>query len=409
MRETTRSSTARVRFSRLLLGAGMVVGSLILGTVTQVGLRAQGDFSEGGGQHVLLRNGQVISGKVTNLGDRMLIVLPSGGEVNLPTKDVLLTCQSLPEAYEFLAERIEGRRTIEPFIELARWSLRHDLLEQAEGPLAKAREMDPKHASLPVLARQLDRAKRQAALPPGTLPSAQVAASRPLTAGEDSPRSPSSAARSVRTHPPTMEELEKTVQAIPREGVELFVNTIQPMMWNKCGTNRCHDVGGPSEFRVLRPANGKQVWRRLSLRNLHTLLGYVDQEDPEASLLLRKSRTSHGDASVPPLGSEDSIQYQQLLIWVEGVARRQGGLARTSRPDSGTSDGTEQQLPMVSRASFDSPLAKEEFEEVQQEEVAERSRKASARGGSDRDNENGPYQPRDPFDPEVFNRKHLRR
>lgn len=358
---------------------------------------------------MLLRNGQVISGQVTNLGDRMLIVLPSGGEVNLPTKDVLLTCQALPEAYEFLAERIEGRRTVEPFIELVRWCLRHDLLEQAEVPLARAREMDPKHASLPVLERQLDRAKRQAALPPAPLPSAQVAASRPLPAGEASPRSPSSAPRSVRTHPPTMKELEETVQSIPREGVELFVNTIQPMMWNKCGTNRCHDVGGPSEFRVLRPANGKQVWRRLSLRNLHTLLEYIDQEDPESSPLLEKSRTRHGDVSVPPLGGEDSIQYQQLLIWVEGVARRQGGLARTSQPNSGTSAGKEQQPPTIARASFDGPLAREDSEDFQEEEVAERSRKASARAGSDQDNENAPYQPRDPFDPEVFNRKHLRR
>jgi hypothetical protein len=434
MRETTPTSTARILFFRFLLGAGLLVGSLVLGTTTQVGLRAQGEHSDGGGRHALLRSGQVISGQVTPLGDRTRVVLPSGGEVSLPTRDILLTCQTLSEAYEYLAERVEGRRTAEPFLELARWCLRYELLEEAERSLAQAREFDRKQPALAVLERQLESARRQAALPPAPLPSDKVAASRPLPPNDHSshhstPQS-NSATRRARTHPPTTEELEAAVRSIPREGVELFGNTIQPMMWNKCGTNRCHDVGGPSDFIVLRPANGKQVWRRLSLRNLHSLLGYVDREDPRSSPLLVKSRTPHGGDSVPPLGGEESLYYQQLRIWVEGVAGRRGDLAGNSRPGQEHSARSLPQIPAVSRASFESPIATdattesmERIENFDAEDLLPPRKSTSANqdfdgeeepgtkntGETTGENDNAPYRPRDPFDPEVFNRKYLRR
>ena len=403
--DTTHQHAVRSLLGWLPLGLCLALGALALGLTAQ-GEMPQGEPGSPGTRHVVLRNGQILTGAVTDLGDRTQILLPHGGEISLPTKEVLLACRTLHEAYAHLAERIHDRQTATPHIELARWCLRHELLREAADQLALARELDRKHTSLAVLERQLDHLRRAAATPATLTPPANATPLSPYDSMAS--RIPSRNTESRGNHPPTMEELEETMRSIPKEGVEMFVNTIQPIMWNKCGTNRCHDVGGPTEFRVLRPANGSHVWRRLSLRNLHTALNYVDRNDPDSSPLVTASRDAHADLSVGALGGEESLQYQQLLIWVRGIYGRRystepAPLAST-QPNSGGRTGSAD--PAVARASFESPVAPN-ITEPETGNAEERSRPGSGPSASPK--ENSPYEPRDPFDPEVFNRRYLRR
>jgi hypothetical protein len=388
-----------LRFARMFR-----VGLLVL--LSLAGLWALAESPRAGGQHVVLRNGRVLSGTVTSLGDRTVIRFPQGGEVTLPSKEILITCHELTEAYRELAERIADRRTATPNIELARWCLRNDLLAEAAEQLALARQRDGKHASLDPLQRQLDRLQQLAETPPEP---ARHIASTPLQATPSSFSSsvPAAKRNAQPARPPTMEELEETMRSIPKEGVEMFVNTIQPLMWNKCGTNRCHDTGGPSDLRVLRPVTNNQVWRRLSLRNLYTVLEYVDRHDPDGSPLVVKSREPHGGLAAAPL-SEESLPYQQILVWARGVSGRRSPqpvdsvASREARAENVTAAGL-QDASRVAPASFESPVVSERTPQTPRGD--QDPAQAADHGPAEAAN----YVPRDPFDPEVFNRKYLRK
>jgi len=402
--DTPQRQRARFLLAWLVLGTCLTLG------LVPFGLMAQGTARSSGARHVVLRNGQILTGEVIPLGDRTQVLLPHGGEVNLPTKDVLLTCQSLDEAYRHFAAQITERRTATPHVELARWCLRNELLEGAFEQLALARELDRKHTSLPVLERQLSQLQRTAATPATLTPPEDAAplSSYDSVASRVASRNTSSV-ETRRTHPPTMEELEESMRSIPKEGVEMFVNTIQPIMWNKCGTNRCHDVGGPSDFRVMKPTSGSQVWRRLSLRNLHTILTYIDRNEPDASPLLVNSREPHADLSIGALGGDESLHYQQLLIWVRGIS----GRGRPGNPSNlaATSPNVREPSPnsdtVIARASFESPVKPNPNTGNVDEPTTEENRAESPASRGQEDDAN--FVPRDPFDPEIFNRRYLRR
>jgi hypothetical protein len=142
------------------------------------------------------------------------------------------------------------------------------------------------------------------------------------------------------------------------------------------------------------------VWRRLSLRNLHTVLLHVDRDDPDSSPLLVKSREPHADLEVAPLGGEESLHYQQLLIWVRGISGRPvpsvtGDLASSESGEDGSAGDSVTSTPRVARATFEQPV----------ESDGERPSPTP----TDAHGETAPYQARDPFDPEVFNRRYLKK
>ncbi|MCH8841153.1 MAG: hypothetical protein IH831_10895 [Planctomycetes bacterium] len=326
------------------------------------------DDSESIAGILVLRNGNVLEGKIQRLADFYRIEFPRS-ELLVRVGQVDMFCHHLDEAYE--RRRLQRTGSLaDSHVELARWCLRHELLQYASRELLDARSIDPDHRQLLQLERQLQLALRNRA------------ASRLV---------PEPGAATT----PTDDDLE-LLESVPDWGHTLFVRQIQPLLVNSCATSGCHQPGSSESFHLNRLALEGAGHPATTLRNLAATLAQLDLESPAKSKLLERAKTAHGAKSLsqnqlggiqrpeksarpnsfgtyskstlPPQALEPH-RFQMLLTWVEqlSLAKRNTAVKEIELVSHRTG-GSVDALPLIRRAL---------------EESAAR--------------------PTDPFDPEQFN------
>ena len=85
-----------------------------------------------------LRNGQVIRGKISLLGDRFVVTLPKGGQIRVPVHDVELEGKNLGEIYDFKRAKLLHPRP-EDHLRLAHWCLNQHLVLRAMQEVEEAK------------------------------------------------------------------------------------------------------------------------------------------------------------------------------------------------------------------------------------------------------------------------------
>ena len=80
-------------------------------------------------------------------------------------------------------------------------------------------------------------------------------------------------------------------------------------------------------MRLFRVPSGKQASRRITQRNLYSVLSYVDRENPVGSRLLTVPNGPHGTAKQAIFSDHQASQYKRLVDWA-------GQFARQSTPQS---------------------------------------------------------------------------
>jgi hypothetical protein len=334
---------------------------------------------------LLLRNGQILRGKISCLGDRFVVALPTG-EVRVRTDDVEMQCRNLTEGYERKRALIEAH-DVQQHLDLAQWCIQHELLGYAANEIRDALTLEPNHPRIPLLERRLKLAQHKPAILKAVFETTDDA--------------------------PTTEELDRLSRGMPPGTMEAFTNSIQPLLLNNCTSAGCHGPGAENPHRWVRVALGRTTSRRLTQRNLHTTLQLVDRQNPAESPLLVQAIQAHGNAKAPVFTDHQAGQLRQLTAWVFQVAQH----AESPPPASVASQSTtlSQNLPMtgVRRAVLEEPLAPE-----------------SANGGAAPLQPTEPpallpvapgilpqrtqpkrgeiptgFVPKDPFDPEIFNRQ----
>ena len=331
---------------------------------------------------LLLRNGQVLSGNITEAGDYFYVALPSG-EIRLHADQVELACHDLQQGYERKAARIDPDNVLD-HLDLAIWCIRQKLYDAAAEEIAAASSLDPRHPRISLVERQ-------------------------LTLVQEQPKhvDHKSVANGV---VPTNDDLDRLLRGMPAGTVETFSNTIQPLLSNTCGAAGCHGPQSEAKMRLLRTQLGKTTSRRFTQRNLHAVLEMIDRADPRASPLLTVPISPHGTAKAAIFTNKEVAQYRQLVQWVMRVA--QGPLpaqpASVERPD----DHLLQRLP--ARPGRNAAA-------IYQSAPCRLGRGVPALGarpgdgppigGQGKREEIRPKRPAiddssgDPFDPEVFNRR----
>ena len=346
---------------------------------------------------LLLHNGEILEGKISRVGDWYYIVLV-GGEIRIRSDRVEFQCRSLEEGY--LKKRALIRTDdVHDRVRLAQWCIRHGLAEQAGEELAAAATIDPRHPMLPLMQRQLE----MATAPPV----------KPKAKEQTSSASP-------RPHGPTLEELDRLVRSMPPGTVEAFTRTIQPLLVNRCSAGACHGPLADAKprfhpFRVGSPPN-----RRTTQRNLHAVLEFIDRNDPAASPLLTVPSRPHGKTA--PLFAQGDSQSRLLAAWIQAIAGRTGDSpGPSSRPErvrkphrppihamtppgssslpSASPEQASLNWPSPTRAGVKNGSTVEDKTRIEDpwvafsDDVRENKRKSHGR-----------FTPRDPFDPEIFNR-----
>ncbi|MEX2119137.1 MAG: hypothetical protein WD847_05975 [Pirellulales bacterium] len=329
--------------------------------------------------HLLLANGEVLSGKVTRAGDHYFVAIDEG-EIRLKAADVDTFCESLDQAYEWKRLTIEAGKASD-HLQLADWCLRQQLLGCAVRELRDALAAEPGHPGIAVIERRLEQARQ-----------------RPAPTKANSRKADSA---------PTNDELDRMVRGMPPGAIEDFMHTVQPLLVNHCSSSGCHGPRSETAFSLFRIPPGRTPSRRLTQRNLHAVLQLLADE-PRQSPLLLVPLQPHGGAKAAIFTNRQAAQYRQLYRWVHSVRGR--------GPKASPASVADPVGPLLQSISVDDVLL---FDDVPGEdgdgEPHMRRRMPLSHGigdppadsGEDADEvENGDLVPADPFDAEIFNRRY---
>lgn len=309
---------------------------------------------------LLLRNGQVIAGRIARAGDVYHVALPHG-EIRIKTTSVELCCRDLEEGYWQKRAQLRAGN-VDDHLRLAQWCLRHGLLGHTGRELADAMAIDPAHPTLGLLERRLRSAN--------SLP--RPASAR--TTAETADRLPS------------LDELDRMVREMPKGTVETFTQTVQPLLLNNCTSIGCHGPTSKTPLRLMRSSISTAPSRRLTQRNLHATLQCIDAERPMASRLLTAPIGPHGTSKKAVFTNRQSVQYGRLVEWVRQVTaspQPAGNIAAVP---------AQKEAPAGDESGSTVVFYEEDAADLQEPSI---KRGAPLPG----------YVPVDPFDPEQFNRR----
>jgi hypothetical protein len=395
---------------------GRLFGSLFAIVTLSTALRAQNDAqpkqsapAESQASVVVLQDGGVLSGSVRREGQRY-VVTRAGGAMQIPAAKVKVVCGSLDEAYNRQRELIR-RPSAEAHLALADWCLRNNLLPQATRELINARQLDAVHPRLRLLERRL----AQANLPWIAAPPHRGDAVQPSREGEGAlPEGWSAepftlAQKQLAPADPATTDLSHDV-------VEKFTRRVQPILVNNCTTSRCHAPGGTQQFQFDRASLHDIANRRTTMQNLAAALALVDRQQPEKSPLLTVGRQTHGGMDGPIFGLRQEAAFKHLVEWVLTVAPPPQPKSETTVPlaaeecqlaDSPAAAGTLRvEQPRVTGQVTAAKAAPEKDGDVapanlERAESPLRPRQPLRVGAQVKE-----WTPRDPFDPEIFNRRY---
>lgn len=392
-------------FPKCVLACAMVAALISAG-----GLHAQ-NFAQPSYQSsspqigvLLLSHGQVVTGEITRNGD-FYSVLVDHGEIRLPAREVECVCRTLEEVYERKRLRISAD-SVRDHLDLAQWCQKNCLFAQSLRELGEAAALNPSHPLIPVIERQI------------------------RMSAEGLPGDPNMTASDEGADiSPTSDELDRLVRGMPDGAVQMFTETIQPLLTNNCTASGCHGPTGDSSFRLLRIPNGRPPSRRLTQRNIHAVIKQIDWENYEKSPLLTAPLRAHGTARAPVFTDRYSGKYQQLLAWTQFLVQGEKPLVSESaavspadytvplQPASAVAPTafTEPILPSgldVSQAAFESSLPAasgspmgETLGDAIEAGRTEQGNVAAPRSQVKRGGFPPEFLPADPFDPEIFNRR----
>jgi len=323
---------------------------------------------------LVLVGGQVLEGKVTRAGDHYFVTLP-GGEIKLKATEVELFCRDLEEGYQRKSEAVIAGQ-VEDHLKLAEWCIRVQLYGYAARELSASMACEPTHPKIALLERRLEVARSQV---------------------EDKPNNEPVPV------PVSNEDLDRMVRSMPPGTVEMFAHTIQPLLVNQCSTGGCHGPGMSSHLSLQRIAMGKTPSRRLTQRNLHATLRFINSEDPALSPLLINSVRAHGDSKAPVFTTGDMVQYRQLVNWVFRVAQKNVASGSETLPTR-SAPLAQAPLPRVSAkpAAEASPAS---LGNASDPLGIGKSPAPQQAAGAPTPLPSAPATTADPFDPEVFNRQ----
>ena len=323
---------------------------------------------------ILLKNRQLIRGEIALHGNHYLVIQPHT-EIRLPQEQVERICQNLGDAYLYLQHQIRFGKAAD-HLRLAQWCLDENLLREAQAQLDEGILKRPDHPRVDLIRRQLELAN-------------QI---RQTDRSEQRPQ----------RLPTDAKELEEIFDHLPSQVVESFTRVVQPILLNSCSTRGCHGMGADNQFLLHRSARGRQPSRRVTLRNLQSVIQWIDHENVENSPLLYFAGTPHFASSTQQRGSRrdswspESITARRLSAWMQYFVVEDNNELRksvASAPEHATVAKRTAASRISSNALFN--LAESDVNSgLKTQAHGDRSRRALT------------FRPRDPFDPGIFNQRH---
>jgi hypothetical protein len=317
----------------------------------------------------------MFEGRVTPI-DGDYIVDFADGRIRVKAQEVDLVCNSLEDGYRKKLSAVQVDN-VQSHLELAQWCMKHKLMKLAAIELANATMIDPSYPAIAALQNRLTLAQES--------PAPNVPMDRPKLG-------------------PSNDELDRMVRSLPRNVVETFTQSVQPVLMNHCASGGCHSPESKTELRIFRVSAGKAASRRVTQRNLYSVLPLMDRDNPTASRLLTVPNAPHGTAKQRIFGEHEVVQYKRMVDWAVQLAGH-------SAPETPATVRREPAIEPTSPASVEAPPqvlpqdARKARPLPAHSQPANIKRGAASTAAKSAEKNTSADRPADPFDPEVFNRR----
>ncbi|EAQ79496.1 hypothetical protein [Blastopirellula marina] len=325
---------------------------------------------------LLLKNGNTLAGAITVSGDAYVVAINEDAVIRVSSKQVQYRCTNLAEAHEYRCGQV-SLDTIAGRLEIAEWCMRSELFSEADHHLRWVERSDPENAMGQMSRRRLDSLVQQ---PDIALTSAN----------EDSPVEAGPAVISDK-------ELEEFTKKFHPQAVGQFATIIQPILLNACSTSQCHGSASTvSDFQLIQSGHGLMP-RRLTLRNMKATYDVAQLKNGTIPLL-EVLYDTHGN-KINTKTNAWPRQLAALRAWAISVQPR--GEVRPLKNDVQQVGFQETLTPIPSSRMTPGPSSNAVPSSLPSNIRRTPNTPAPAAAG-----QSGGYQSRDPFDPEIFNRRH---
>lgn len=199
--------------------------------------------------------------------------------------------------------------------------------------------------------------------------------------------------------PATIAELEKMTRSMPRNSLGVFRQQVENVVVSRC--SRCHDADS-TVMPLMHAGKSRPITRRMSQRNLHSMLGFVDLQTPVDSRLLSAASTAHGGSETPGIAL-DSDQYNNMRDWIIMISDRPGQsvVPLEPPPDDAIAIDLQSIKPLKGSVASEPELNYSVHSGLGIPSVIGEIPQLNTRSPH--------FTPRDDFDPEIFNRKYVDR
>ncbi len=266
---------------------------------------------------VLLRDGRIVSGQLTEEDGNYVITQPVG-VMRFPAKRVEKAFSSIREVYEFKIEQLP-ENDFDERIKLARWCLEQKMEPEAREQLGEILRQSPKNPQARAMLVSLNQAEARMASHQRDPEVRQTSVEQEDLAAGDRPNALDTAVIYGAHRGMGISDLPvifdlPTAQAVKR--ADEFTRFVHPVLQSYCA--RCHNESYQGEFQLVQFKTKLNRTRDALRANLDATLKLVDRENPTRSDLLSSSLRPHGRGpNQRPIfqGSNDRA-YQILAAWV---------------------------------------------------------------------------------------------
>jgi hypothetical protein len=297
---------------------------------------------------ILLANDNVMVGSVEIVPGGYRVKTSNGVTITIGVDDVAAVCRSFKEIYELKQYAILANQP-QKHIELSKWCLLNGLISEAKQQYGFAKDLIGEHEVVLDLRRQIASAE------------AENKADTTVNLSKASTQAKTDQSESESQVMLTGYQLDEMMRNIPKDVLDSYSSYIQSPLISGCTVSGCH-LSNDSKFRLHRRSLHSPVPRRLTQRNLVTMIQWANQDHLDRSVLLEKASGAHGELK-QPVWPQDSQPYLFLRQWIAGVQELQIDLTggEPDKPESTFSRKTANQPTRQSNSDENSLTTDKEF------------------------------------------------
>lgn len=282
------------------------------------------------GRVVLLKDDRLLEGEVHEEGDK--VILRRGViDQEFSRSEVMFIGSTREEAYQYRRSQVQ-EKDIEGRIRLAKWCAYSGLREQGLAEARSAVALDPENGTARELVRILEESLRRFPpqgknsvpdmIPPASHRTPQTPPSLTSVGSSTETLVMPAVGTNQSTRPSPSQVILASGVSVPSpverllvsaEVVAGFRRNVQPILTNLCVS--CHSRPDAGSYRLIRMPEWDVNAAALE-QNVKATLAQLRPAEPEASPLLVKAISAHGNTKSPPLPGANAPAYKVLAEWV---------------------------------------------------------------------------------------------